>query len=566
LTYGATDGMNAAGGVVKAFGDFVTNGNLLVGMILFAIIAIIQFVVITKGASRISEVAARFALDGMPGRQMAVDADLNAGVIDEAEASKRREDIAASGDFYGSMDGAAKFVRGDAIAGVIITAVNIVGGMAIGVFQDGMLPADAAGVFAKLAIGDGLISQIPALLISIAAGVLVSRSTQATDLSSEFIRQLFSRVEVMGVAAVFLGLLVFTELPTIPLLLLGSCCAGLAWFLSRQSEETTSEEEEAASTPPPAPADMRVEDYLSFDPLELELGVGLIRLADNSQGGNLLARIADVRRKVASEVGMVLPKMRVRDNLNLDRREYQVKIDGNVVVRGETGSINNDNAPEKTSEMAQRLFGVVRQYAADLLSRDAVKGLLDEHRRQCPAVVDELVPEVLTLSQVHQVLRNLLREEIPIRQLNAILECLGDAADQTTDPFELTELVRRRLARTLCQPHRDDAGRLHVVTLDPAIEQQLETAVFLDQRGYAFRLPIDAIEAISVAAAAAVDSLTRSGHPPILLCSPPIRAGLRRLLASEIPRLAALSYDEISHDTPIETHAVAKIAGAAAAA
>lgn len=557
LTHGGSERLNAAGGVVRAFGEFVTNGNVMVGIILFAIIAIIQFVVITKGASRISEVAARFALDGLPGRQMAVDADLNAGLINESQAAQRREEIARSSDFYGSMDGAAKFVRGDAIAGVIITIVNLVGGLAIGVMQAGMAPNEAVGVFAKLAIGDGLVSQVPALLISLAAGVLVSRSTQATDLSGDLLKQLFSRVEVLAVAGVFLGLLVFTKLPTIPLILLGTCCGVLAWFLSRRGEETPENEEAATAAPQPAPADMRVEDYLSFDALELELGLGLVRLADNSQGGNLISRIADVRRRIASEVGMVLPKMRVRDNLLLESREYQVKIDGNIVANGKTESINAQNTAERTAEMADRLYGIVRQYASDLLSRDAVKGLLDEHRRQYPAVVDELVPGLLSLSQVHQVLRNLLTEEIPIRQLNAILECLGDAAVQTTDPYELTEIVRRRLARTLCQRYRDDAGQLHVVTLDPHLETQLEAEVFHDNRGYAFRLPIQTAERVCNALSHAIDQLTRNGREPILLCSPQIRPGIRRLIAGQIPRLAALSYDEVSDDTPVQNHAVA---------
>ncbi len=327
--------MDAAGQVIRAFGEFVAGNQLVVGLVIFSIIVVIQFVVITKGAGRISEVAARFTLDGMPGRQMAIDADLNGGLIDNQEAQRRRQEIHLQADFYGAMDGASKFVRGDAVAGLVITFINIVGGLFIGVVQGGMSLAEAGAVFTKLTIGDGLVAQIPALLISVAAGLLVTRSSQSVDLPREFLRQLFSRPQVLAVSAAFLGLLVFTRLPALPLLTIGAGCAGLAYILSRPAAlQPEPEKPEAAAEEAPKAAEKRIEDYLAVDPLEVEIGVGLIRLADPKRGGELLNQITDVRRQLAAELGVVLPKVRIRDNLRLDRRNYRIKVAGNSVAEG----------------------------------------------------------------------------------------------------------------------------------------------------------------------------------------------------------------------------------------
>src|SRR4029079_18584529 len=334
LTHGGSDKMLAAGGVIKAFGEFVAGDQLVVGVIIFVIIIVIQFVVITKGATRISEVAARFALDGMPGRQMAIDADLNAGSIDEGEAQRRRLEITRQADFFGAMDGASKFVRGDAIAAILITLINIIGGLVIGMAQGGMSFSQAAEIFTKLTIGDGLVSQVPAFLISLAAGLLVTRSSSDTNLPSEFLRQLFSRPQALAVTGGFLLMLVFTNLPTIPLVTIGGSCVGMAVMLSRQKQRdeavaATKVKDDAKKKP-----DERIEDFLTTDPMEIEIGVGLIRLADPKRGGDLLERIQRVRQSVAADIGIIMPKVRIRDNMRLDQTQYRIKISDIPVTEG----------------------------------------------------------------------------------------------------------------------------------------------------------------------------------------------------------------------------------------
>lgn len=595
LTKGGAEGLNAAGGVIKAFGEFVAGNNTVVGLVIFVIIIVIQFVVITKGATRISEVAARFALDGMPGRQMAIDADLGNGVIDEHEAQRRRAEITQQADFFGAMDGASKFVRGDAIAGIIITLINIVGGLVIGVLESGMSLAQAAEIFTKLTIGDGLVSQVPALLISLAAGLLVTRSSQKTNLPAEFVQQLFSRAQPLGVAAAALGLLVFTNLPTIPLITLGAGCGALAIVLRRQKQQQTTAEAlkakaQAAEQKKP---DERIEDYLAIDPMEIEIGVGLIRLADPARGGDLLPRITGVRQTVASEIGIVLPKVRIRDNMRLNERTYRIKIANNNVAEGmvhpdkllamETGVTKNKVPGEETrdpafgqtsvwiesglrdragmlgytivepsSVMATHLKEVVRQHADELITRDATKKLIEELKKTSPAVVDELIPGQMKLAEVQQVLQMLLREQVPVRQLSVILETLGDYAGRSKDPVWLTEYVRHRLSRTICTQYRDAEKRLHVVTLDPAVEDRIAAGIEHSERGLFVRMSPAAIEKTSDSIAKEIDRLTRTGKAPIVLVSPQIRPGLKQMTLSRLPRLVVLSYNELTRDTKIE--------------
>jgi flagellar biosynthesis protein FlhA len=595
LTQAETDQLDAAGQVIRAFGDFVAANNAVVGLILFAIIVVIQFVVITKGATRISEVAARFALDGLPGRQMAIDADLNAGAIDRQEAQRRRQELAAQADFYGAMDGASKFVRGDAIAGLVIIIVNIVGGLCIGVFQAHMSLAEAGSVFTRLTIGDGLVTQTPALLISLAAAMLVTRSSQPVELPSVFLRQLFARPVVLIVAAGSLVVLVFTGLPAFPLLALAAGCAGLAIVASRsgrgpEAAETTKPSEGSAAKP----AERRIEDYLSVDPVELEIGLGLIRLADPRRGGDLLAQITDVRRMVAAELGIVLPKVRVRDAMRLDRHDYCIKLSGSPVAQGSLhperllaiaadgttpgvpgnpatapGSqqpavwIDPDTRHEAeaqgcvvlspTAVLASHLRHVVRDKAAELLTRDATQHLLDELRKSSPAVVDELIPHVLKLGEVQQVLQRLLQEQVPIRQLGAILETLGDCAPQCPHARGLAERVRQRLGRTICQRYRDRTARLYAVLLDPALEDRLRAGLPHGEPGAAIRLPPDSVRWICGLVERAVQPLTRAGRPPVVLTGPDIRAGFRQLTATRLPQLVVLSSAEISSDTVLES-------------
>jgi len=552
LTRAGSEGLWAAGGVVKSFGEFVTGGGLgtgkiVVGLVIFSIIVLIQFVVITKGATRISEVAARFTLDGMPGKQMAIDADLAAGAIDDREAQRRRLEVSQQADFFGAMDGAGKFVRGDAIAGIVIILINIIGGLFIGIAENGLGVREAVELYTTLTIGDGLVTQIPAFLISVAAAMLVTRSNQESNLPREFIRQLFSRPQALVVAGLFLGVLVFTSLPRIPLLALGVACVGLAVFLSRR--ETKVQAVQAKKRLETArQAEQRVEEYLTVDPMELELGVGLIRLADPKRGGDLLERIRRVRQSLAVEIGIVLPKVRVRDNMRLDAHGYRIKISD---VAAAEGSISEQQA-DPTGTVAAHLTETVRLHADELLTRDAVKHLIDELRKNSPAVVDELIPGVMKLGEVQQVLRMLLRESVPIRQLGIILETLGDYAPQAKGLTFLTEHVRRRLARTLCAQYRDEAGRLHVVTLDPEVEEQIRSGIEQDEDGLRIRLAPRAVEEICRSIEHEAEKLVEQGRPPIALVSPDIRPALKHITASHIPQLVVLSYAEITPDTRIE--------------
>ena len=597
LTQAETNTDAAAGGVIQAFGDFVAGDRIVVGLIIFVIIVVIQFVVITKGATRISEVAARFALDGMPGRQMAVDADLNAGTIDEKEAQRRREEITSQADFYGAMDGASKFVRGDAIAGIVITVINVIGGFAIGL-QGGMSLAEAAEVFTKLTIGDGLVSQVPAFLISLAAGLLVTRSTKRTNLPTEFLSQLFARPQALLVSGGFLFILVFTNLPTLPLLSLAGGCVGLAIVLNRQNKQREAEafEAEQKSQDENKPKkEERIEDYLTIDPMELELGVGLIRLADPNRGGDLLPRITSVRQQVASEIGIVLPKIRIRDNMRLGENDYRLKIMNNVVADGlvlperllamdggtaqgrllgidvkdpafdqpavwiehqqrDQGEMQGYTMVEPAAVLATHLQEVVRRHAEDILTRDATRHLMDELKKTSPAVVDELIPGVMKLGEVQNVLQMLLREEVSIRQLSLILETLGDYASRTSDPIWLTEYVRNRLSRTICTRYRDEENRLHVITLDPALEDRISAGIEHNERGLFVRLAPNVVQEICDRISAETVTLSRQGLTPVVLVSPQIRPGLKQMTASILPRLVVMSYNEVTRDTQIESH------------
>lgn len=597
LTEAGQKRMLAAGGVIQSFGEFVAGDNVVVGVILFLIIVVIQFVVITKGSTRISEVAARFALDGMPGRQMAIDADLNAGIIDEKEAQRRRLEITQQADFFGAMDGASKFVRGDAVAGIVITIVNIVGGLLIGVLSYGFTVSESASLFTKLTIGDGLVSQVPALLISLAAGLLVTRSSQRVNLPAEFVLQLFSRPQALMVSGAFLAVLVTTNLPKFPLLTIGGCCCSLAVLLARRSEQKQAAEIAAAAraaTERDKPPEERIEDYLAIDPMEMEIGIGLIRLADPKRGGDLLPRITGVRQAVATDIGIILPKVRIRDNVQLGECGYRIKIANNPVAEGVVrpdrclaiqtpltqGKISGEETRdpsfqqpavwiepglkdraammgytvvEPSTVLATHLQEVVRQHADELLTRDAAKKLLEELKKTSPTVVEELVPGVLKLPEVQQVLQMLLREQVPIRQLSTILESLGDHAPRTKDLAILTEYARHRLARTICSRYRDADNCLHVVTLDPTLEDRIASGIVEHKdRGLLVQMAPQAIELTCERISQEVARLTRQGKPPVVLVSPRIRVGLKQLTGAHLPRLIVLSYGEVTRDTKIE--------------
>jgi flagellar biosynthesis protein FlhA len=606
LTRAGADGLEAAGHVVSSFADFVAGDKIVVGLIIFVIIIVIQFVVITKGATRISEVAARFALDGMPGKQMAIDADLNAGIIDEREAQARRADITRQADFYGAMDGASKFVRGDAIAGILITVINIVGGLIIGMAEHGMPLAEAARIYTHLTIGDGLVTQVPALLISLAAGLLVTRSTQTSNMPREFLQQIFSRPQALAVTGGFLSILIFTSLPRVPLLALGAACIGLARMMTRR--EATSAEaaaQQAAADKKAKQPEERVEDFLTVDPMEIELGVGLIRLADPNRGGDLLERVHRVRQNIAGEIGILMPKVRIRDNMRLEANQYRIKIADMPVAQGELeptmllaiGHVGEslrdsqavseklpyvDGIPTKDpafgsdakwinpgladqaemmgytvveagAVLATHLTEVCRRHADEILTRDATKHLVDELKTTSPTVVSELVPSVMSLAEVQAILHLLLREQVSIRQLSVILETLGDYAPRSKDPILLAEYVRHRLARQICTRYRNAEGELHVVAFDPALEDKIRAGFEHTERGLFIRMSPQAVEATCRATNSEITKLSIRNHTPIVLVSPQIRAAVKRLTENHLPQLVVLSFNEVTRDTKVVT-------------
>ncbi len=602
LTRANIDGTSAAGEVIEAFGEFVAGGQLVVGIILFVILVVIQFVVITKGSSRISEVAARFALDGMPGKQMAIDADLNAGAITQEVAKARRLEITQQADFYGAMDGAGKFVRGDAIAGIIITLINVLGGIIIGMFMHGMPFEEAIKVYTTLTIGDGLVSQVPAFLISLASGLLVTRSSSESNLSKETLGQLFRHSETLFVSSAFVGAMAFTGLPMMPLLSLSMALAVAGYFLRASQEKgklqkaQAETQEAAAAKPQPRP-----EDHLGVEPLEVELGFGLIRLADPASNGDLLDRVTRVRNKIAQELGLVLPKIRIRDNVRLEQNEYQIKLKDTPIAWGAvyptglmaidtgltTGRIpgmdardpafdrpavwiepsQNERAQllgysvvEPAAVIVTHLTEIVRSYADELLSRQQVHQLIDTLKAKAPKLLEDLVPDVLKIGVIHQVLANLLRERIPIKDLETILETLGDYIDRTKDIAILTEYVRHSLSRTICQQYRDSQRTLHVVTLEPAVEDTLSAGIEFTERGMLVKLSPQIVESFTQELAKQLEKLVQFGRPPVLLCGPQLRAGVRQMTSSTLPRLAVISLNEITRDTAVEPHGVIGIA------
>jgi flagellar biosynthesis protein FlhA len=599
-----------AGSVIHAFGSVVVGGNVVVGLVVFLIIVIVQFVVITKGSERVAEVAARFTLDAMPGKQMAIDADLNAGQITDEEARRRREKIQREADFYGSMDGASKFVKGDAVAGLIIVAVNLIAGITIGVLQRGISFGDALSTYTLLSIGDGLAAQIPALLISVATGIIVTRAagTPGSNMGSDIVGQLTRQPKPLALAAVVIGgMAMFPGLPKAPFIAIALILGVLAYFLRQGQQREAAqlaelEAAEAARAALPAPANTdQVTKALGLDTLELEIGYGLIPLVDESEGGELLKRVSLVRRQMAAELGLVLQPIRIRDSVQLASHDYAIKVKGVEVARstlaaGSLLAMNpGDGDPtlpgEPTVEPAfglpalwisaavrehaeaagytvvdhpsvviTHLTETIRAHAADLLGRQDVRVLLDHLRERHPALVDELVPDVCTLGDVHRVLQGLLGEGISIRDLGSVLETLGDRARLTKDPGLLTEYARQALARQLTANLVDSLGTLTVTVLDPSLEQELADGVVQTPDGSYLGLDPGRAEALVRAVRDAMETVTAMGHRPILVCSPKVRRHLRALTAHAVPRLVVLSYNEILPSTTVETVGVVELA------
>jgi flagellar biosynthesis protein FlhA len=587
--------MHGAGEVVNTFSSLVTAGSLAVGIIIFVIIFVIQFVVITKGATRISEVAARFTLDAMPGKQMAIDADMNAGVITEPQARQRRADISQEADFYGAMDGASKFVRGDAVAGIIITFINILGGLYVGMVEHGWDILPTAKLYTQLTIGDGLVSQIPAFVTSLGAGLIVTRTSSRRDLGEEMLTQVLAKPRALFIAAFFLSLMLFSGLPKPPLLVLGGCCVGLALLLNRNEKQVVAAAAVAERQKTDAKKEPeKVEKLLDLDSMELEVGYGLVKLVDTAKGGDLLERISLIRRQIAIDLGVIVPPIRIRDNMQLGANDYIVKIKGQSIGRGETypeqflamdngavtgpirgatkttepafglpafwitepqraeAELMNYTVVEASAVLATHLTELVKSHAHELLSRQDVKNLLDNLKTRLPALVEEVIPTQIKPGELQKVLQNLLRERVPIRDLETILETLGDFSARTKDLDVLTEYVRSAMARAICKQYVDDRDRLWCVTLDPALEELISGHIERTERGVNNSMPPATAQQIVKQISEKCAELTQTGRSAVLLCSPQIRAAVRRMSESQLPQLAVLAYNEVVSDVAVE--------------
>jgi flagellar biosynthesis protein FlhA len=593
-----------AGSVISAFGEYVGGDNLAVGLVVFLILIIIQFVVITKGSGRISEVAARFVLDAMPGKQMAIDADLNAGLIDSEEAKHRRAAIAAEAEFYGSMDGASKFVRGDAIAGLIITALNLVGGVTIGLLA-GMSAGAAVNQYSKLTIGDGLVSQIPALFISTAAGVLVTKDTSNTSLGPKLMGQLTGRPKATLIAAgtmFMIGLM--PGMPKLPFFVLATVLL-VVWNSTRETEEEAAAVQAAERSNAEAEVDPRIQEeqevgeLLRVDRVGLEIGYRLIPLVDDKAGSGILDHVAQLRRRFALRHGVVLPPVRIKDNIKLAPRAYRVTVGGQEVAAGEihpgrflamdaggvAGDLRGDETTDPafglpawwideaqrdeaevlgytiidpTSVLVTHLAETLRGILGELLTRDDVKSLIETAKEVSPAVVAELVPERMSYGDIQHVLRNLLAEDVPIRNMSAILEALADNSDRTKDVETLTELVRQRLARALCDQYTSERGTLHAVTLDPAVEQRLASAV---GTGDPDGLPVNPawLQGLMERVGEDIAQATQAGVDVVLLVRSNVRRFVGELVRASLPKVTVLSYNEVIPARSVETVAVVKM-------
>jgi flagellar biosynthesis protein FlhA len=591
-----------AGKVIETFGTMIVGGNYVVGVVIFLMLMIIQFVVINSGAGRVAEVSARFTLDAMPGKQLSIDADLNAGLIDETDARARRRAIETEADFYGAMDGASKFVRGDSIAAIIIMLVNVIGGFIIGMLQHNMDIMKALQTYTLLTVGAGLAIQIPALLVSSAAGLIVTRSTSEKSLGTDLFGQL-SNFNSLTVGAGIIGLMVFVPgLPKLPIILVSGGLGTAAFFVQRAKEKERQQIAAPAATAvaeePETPEDML--NMVVIDPMELEIGYNLIPLIDNDASDNLLRRITGIRRQIMAELGLILPVVRIRDNLRLQPTQYRIKIRGQEVAKGELmldhqlaipGSEADENMKGiKTTEpafglpalwitdaeqgraelmgytvvnslsvLSTHLTELVRGYAPDLLNRQMVQEMLNQLKTRSPASVEGVIPESITLSEFQSILRNLLRERIPIRDLSGILEVVANNSSITRDPNILAEAVRQTMAHTLSSLYRDDTGTLHVFTLAPQLESALRSSLGATDTGVGFQVDASLAQAILNKTGEQMEVIAHLGFMPLLLCPRELRLAFRRLVEQTLPNLIVLAYSEVSPGTKVKAHGMVEM-------
>jgi len=586
-----------AGEVIRGFGYFVGKGNLVVGFVIFFIIMIVNFLVITKGSERVAEVAARFTLDAMPGKQMAIDADLNTGLISESEAKERRRKVQREADFYGSMDGASKFVKNDAIAGIIITFINIAGGLIIGILMRGEDVSSAFSTYTILTIGDGLVSQVPALMLSVATSFIVTRAGAESDLNKDILRQLFYNPRVLYIAAA-LSLVMAPFLTPVPFIIVAGILLFVAYKIKQLQKEAVKDEEvqvqesEVEEIRKPE----NVVSLLQVDPIELEFGYGIIPLADANQGGDLLDRVVLIRRQLALELGMIVPVIRLRDNIQIGSNEYIIKIKGSEVAKGEllfdylmamnSGDVEEELEGIKTTEpafglpalwiqesqrdkaemlgytvvdppsiIATHLTEVIKKHSYELLGRQEVQTLVDNIKQSYPAIVDELVPKLMSIGEIQKVLANLLKESVSIRDMVTIMETLADYSAMTHDVDMLTEYVRQALGRSISQ--KFFVGNSNVITIDPKVEQMILDAVQKTEFGSYLALDPSVSNSIVNNLSKNIQRLVQLGNQPIVLASPIVRVYVKRLTENVMPGLVVLSYNEI--DPSIEVKSVGMV-------
>ncbi len=596
-----------AGEIINAFGQFVIGGNYVVGAIIFIILLVINFIVIIKGSSRIAEVSARFTLDALPGKQMSIDADLNAGFIDEQTARKRRLDLTREADFFGAMDGAAKFIKGDAIAGLIITGINIVGGFTIGIAQMGMELSEAASRFTILTIGDGLVSQIPSLLISVASGLVVTRSASEDNLDTEIGKQFGSKPKPLYVASIALMAIGFIPgFPFIPFLLLSAGTSGIAYFRQkfiRESDERDLVKEINEAEISRKPEEQPVEELLKIDPVEIELGYSLIILVDETQGGDVFKRITNVRRQLAIELGIILPPVRVRDNLQLDPNEYVIKIRGNEISRNflhptmllamnpgtadqeinglkvtepvfglpatwiltnerENAEIMGYTVVESATVLTTHLTELLRRNSDKLLTRQDVRQLIDNLKSDYPALIEEVTPDTLAMSVLQKVLQKLLSEGIPIRDLPLILEAILEYAKVTKNIDVLTEYVRHSLSETIKKLYQDENGVIHAIALDGLLEDVMTNALQSNNQNAlvpSLGLPPETLKNINQSISDSIEEATMQGYLPVVICSAQVRPYFYRMMHSTYPMVSVISYTELPADSDVDIIAAVRM-------
>jgi flagellar biosynthesis protein FlhA len=594
-------GPQAAGAVIHAFANVVVGNNYIIGLVVFVILVVINFIVITKGSGRVAEVAARFTLDAMPGKQMSIDADLNAGLINDQDARRRRKEIEAEADFYGSMDGASKFVRGDAIAGIIIMVINIVGGLLIGVIQRGLDISTAAQYYTQLTIGDGLVTQIPALIVSTAAGAIVTRNSSGNNMGQEITSQLLLKPRAMMIVAgilIVMGLV--PGLPGFPFLTMGAIVGGFSWFIGRVQSEKLQKAATAKATEDSKPEKEKIENLLPLDMLEIEVGYGLINVVESTSSGDLLERIVSIRKQFALDLGIVVPSVHIRDNLQLEAGEYRILIKGvetgggklhsDSLMAMDPGNVRNPIKGVATREpafgldalwiapsqkeaaemagytvvdlstvIATHLTEVIRSHAHALMGRQEASLLIENFKKSHPKVVEELIPDPLTLGAVVRVLQGLLREQVSIRDLLTVFETLADEAGKNKDTDTLIEAVRKRLAPRITKKYANEQGYVSVISLDPQYEEMIANSLLQTEQGIQLVMDPQAAQAMISDIARLIESNPEVAAQPVLLTNSTIRRHVRKLTERFIPQLVVLSHNELTSDARITSVAAVEM-------